>query len=1409
MSVSDITVSVTDPDRSRAVLTSGGSPITAVTVLEESTSEYGVALSHQPASGDTLTVTLTVSGSGTQVTVAPSPLTFDDSNWDMAQTVTVTGVADTNLIADSFTVAHAVTGTRAHSTATNLSVTRQDNDSPNLDLGGTSSLTIDENASISYGIKLTQQPSANVTLTVTAAGNADVRFSSDSCTNLATTGELTFTSTNWDTTQSLTVCGAEDYDAANDTATLTYSASGGGYSSLSYPATAVTVTDDDTEAVSINETALTITEVDDGVGTSTYNVSLSAAPSGGNVTVTIEVPNNPDVTTNPTVLTFSPSDWDSSISLSNPTVSKSVEVSVADDDGAGDDSADITHTQGGANYGTGAEIPGIAVTVTDTDTRGVTITAADPFEFNEGSSLTYTVVLDTEPTGPVAVAVVDAATTDEIRPDQTELQFGIDDWETPQTVRISAEADDDANDDAATIEHTVSGADYGAESVTADPVQVTVNDLNTRSVNLRVGGVDNPTSPAFSIGEGAAEVEYEIRLGTKPVEADNTDGEVTVTVTTSNSSELRIRDLSNSSVVDSLTLTFDATNWNAYQTVTILAPDEPGDTSQDMATIMHAVAGADYGSNNEEAADIEVTINDDDSPSFSTSAPSLNVTEGTSGSYTVSLDTLPVGGSVTITITVGTNPDIRLVDATNNDVTELALTFTTSDWDTAQTVTVRVAEDKDALEDSGTIRHVASGANFEGRVPDVTMRVEVQETTVANVGVDPTRLTVTEGRTGSYDLVLESEPQSNVVITVSSSNSSKAMVTPGRVTFTNLTWSVPQTITVTGVADADANNDMAVVSHVSSGDIYDGLAVAPVNVSIIEDGTAFRDTSSFLQGSSCEGEVRLTWNSPTAEGVTLASYRIQWRTGKEQYSTSKSVTATADATSYTLTSLTNGVSYTIRVLGVDTGGEPVWSRETTATPSAQSCIAEVRFGNILADSTPVIIDVGGAEPGTMVNMRYRSLNPGVWSDVQSKALERDETTVTFDIRGLEPEHDYEVQTWLGNNRPPVDDRSESAPMAVAQKIFRTTSLPEGVTFVGGGGGGSVARIGRIEPSIRSVKMSAGDEVALSIEVWGRQGLLDNSLAEKAPSDGRPVIEWTSSGAGTFSEGRVRSEWRDDVANDRQVTFVAPSEPGTVTLTASLVDSAECLAQQEDETPEDHEVRCSAQIEVTVVRRATAPIIETAPVNPPGVIPVTLSDDDGVAYAVLTPVEGGSFVGDGYSLEAGAGAVSNGEYIGVSMTPAGDASNVGMTWHRYTLAGQRYAISVVDADRVLVSDYALNKAVTACAPLPSELRGNIADIVLAAADDAGGTTVLSTSVKITPSGVSVCGKLSTLPATVAVGKAGSPPEVVDPAEDDVAEEPLPDTGGAAPSTPWLLYLLLASLVATVAGLTAMRRGRCGF
>ena len=223
-----------------------------------------------------------------------------------------------------------------------MTITRTDNDRANLDLGTTTAVTVPEGGNASYPIKLTQQPSADVTLTVTATGNADVRFSTDSCTTLTTTGTLEFSTSNWDSTQSLTLCGAEDYDATDDTATLTYSASGGGYGSLNYPATGVTVTDDDEETIEISPTAIDITEGDGVVVTGTYNVSLSAAPTGGNVTVAIAVANNTDVTTNPTSLTFSASDW---TTAQTQTVTKSVEIRVADDDGADNETADITHTQ--------------------------------------------------------------------------------------------------------------------------------------------------------------------------------------------------------------------------------------------------------------------------------------------------------------------------------------------------------------------------------------------------------------------------------------------------------------------------------------------------------------------------------------------------------------------------------------------------------------------------------------------------------------------------------------------------------------------------------------------------------------------------------------------------------------------------------------------------------------------------------------------------------------------------------------------------------------------------------------------------------------------------------------------------------------------------------------------------------
>ena len=81
-------------------------------------------------------------------------------------------------------------------------------------------------------------------------------------------------------------------------------------------------------------------------------------------------------------------------------------------------------------------------------------------EVPEGDSQSYTVVLDTEPAADVTVVVAVPEDAD-IAVDETTLTFTADNWNTPQTVTVTAAHDDDAvTDEPVTIMHTVSGGDY-------------------------------------------------------------------------------------------------------------------------------------------------------------------------------------------------------------------------------------------------------------------------------------------------------------------------------------------------------------------------------------------------------------------------------------------------------------------------------------------------------------------------------------------------------------------------------------------------------------------------------------------------------------------------------------------------------------------------------------------------------------------------------------------------------------------------------------------------------------------------------------------------------------------------------------------------------------------------------------
>ena len=211
------------------------------------------------------------------------------------------------------------------------------------------------------------------------------------------------------------------------------------------------------------------------------------------------------------------------------------------------DEDDETLNIGGSTSLRSLNVQPVLITITDDDTAGVAITP-NALTVDEGSSGSYRVALQTQPTETVTVTVTGHSGTD-LTLDKTTLTFTTSNWGTPQTLTVTAGQDDDGANDAATLTHTAAGGEYGGE--TAD-LSVTVVD-DDRGIVL--------SAAALSVAEGSATgATYTVKLAAQP------SAEVTVTVTGQASTDLTLTGLSGTD-----TLTFTADNWNTAQTVTVTA----------------------------------------------------------------------------------------------------------------------------------------------------------------------------------------------------------------------------------------------------------------------------------------------------------------------------------------------------------------------------------------------------------------------------------------------------------------------------------------------------------------------------------------------------------------------------------------------------------------------------------------------------------------------------------------------------------------------------------------------------------------------------------------------------------------------------------------------------------------------
>ncbi|MEL0160270.1 MAG: hypothetical protein VXA48_15120, partial [Deltaproteobacteria bacterium] len=202
-------------------------------------------------------------------------------------------------------------------------------------------------------------------------------------------------------------------------------------------------------------------------------------------------------------------------------------------------------------------------------------------------------------------------------------------------------------------------------------------------------------------------------------------------------------------------------------------------------------------------------------PGVSLSKTTASVSETlTTDSFTIKLDSEPESNVV---INLSDN------DTGEATVSASALTFTASNWSTAQTVTVTGVDDNFADGSQTVLITVsvdnssdAAYATLDNQTVTVT-NTDAGESLGFTITETNSSTTVTEsGATDNLSITLNSEPLANVVLSIASSDTGETTVSPSSLTFTASDWSTPQEITLTAVED----------------NIIDGVRWADVTVSV-------------------------------------------------------------------------------------------------------------------------------------------------------------------------------------------------------------------------------------------------------------------------------------------------------------------------------------------------------------------------------------------------------------------------------------------------------------------------------------------------------------------------------------------------------------------------------------------------
>ena len=889
----------------------GNCPVPIYRTVNESgngnTATFQVKLATQPTVAVAVAVSSQdegegrVSKSGDAAPARTTTLRFTTGNWNTNQTVTLTGVDDDAVDGDQdyqLLLNPNAAATDAYSLAPRVRAQMRttDTDAAGLTVSETSVSTTEASGAgrtDDFTVRLDTIPSATVTVDV-ASSDTDEAAVSPASIKFGATADPDNSIFAWDDPQTVTVTGADDdVDDGSRTysVTLDLSSADTNYDGLDTVSVSGTNTDDDTAGLTASKTAVSTTEASGAGRSETFTVELDTEPTA-TVTVAVGVTggDTDEATVSPTSISFGAT----ANTGANPPVYKwddarTVTVTGADDDV---DDGDRTYTvtlnpdsaagmSGDANYRDSVATASVTGSNVDDDTAGLTLSKTAVATGEDGTTDSFTVALATEPTATVTVTIMSSDTNEAtVSPgtlrfaaaaDASDANNPVYKWDDARTVTVTG-VDDSVDEDDKTYTITVNPDSAAGQSGDAkyrdDVATASVPGTNADDDDEPTVGIDSPSVPEGNSGE--TDLTFTVSLSAA------SGKRVTVNYALDS-----IDDGTATAGADYAALAAGMLTFAAGETRKTVPVRVRGDTAEESDETVRLTLSGPVNATLDVTKTTGVgTIRDDDGMGLTVSKTAVSTSEpAETDGFTVRLATAP-SATVTVSVSVaGGDTDEAAVSPSSIRFGARAMPGASPPvykWDDPRTVTV-TGRDDDVDDGDRSYAIALSSSSSDAGYDNLLKTVSGTNADDDTAGLTTSKsmvLTGEDASTDTFTVRLATEPTAAVTVAVAigGTDPDEATANPGTLTFSTMNWDTPQTVTVTGADDADADGERpytVTLTAASTDAGYSGLSASVSGRNGDNEGAALWVSRTVVTTSEPSGTDDFTVRLATAPSAAV------------------------------------------------------------------------------------------------------------------------------------------------------------------------------------------------------------------------------------------------------------------------------------------------------------------------------------------------------------------------------------------------------------------------------------------------------------------------------------------------------------------------------------------------------------